>query len=457
MKNKLVIYLRWSLLALFVALITTASYLHITNGGAKSPSIHALCPYGGLESLYQLFTTGSFVSKIFAGTLVLFLITIILAIIFRRSFCGLICPFGAIQEFFAKLGQKLFKRKFIVSSKVDRPLRYLKYVILIITIFYAWRTAGLWMSPYDPWSAYAHLPEGLSSVWAESAIGLVILVVTIAGSMLYDRFFCKYLCPMGAIYGFIGKISPFKIKRNENVCISCGKCNKVCPMNINVQNVKEVKSAECINCQTCVLNCPKAGVLENSLAGKPLKPIIVIGLIMVLFFGSILIFQATGVYKLLPDKPKAGETIKLDEVKGYMTIKDAAESTGTELEEFYKKYEIPGNVPSDTMMKDISKSVDGYELDKVKEKLAGQDNEANQGENSAATLAEEDGSKPEVDLSAVKGSMTIKDAAKAANIGLKEFYKLFRIPDNIPSNTYMKDIGKNVPGYDFRQIKEGNQ
>jgi polyferredoxin len=110
----MIIYIRWLLLAVFVILVTVASYLHIANGGGKSPSIHALCPYGGLESLFQVFTTGSFVSKIFAGTMILFGITVVLAIVFRRSFCGLICPFGAIQEFFAKIGQKLFKRKFII-------------------------------------------------------------------------------------------------------------------------------------------------------------------------------------------------------------------------------------------------------------------------------------------------------------------------------------------------------
>jgi len=367
--NKLIMYLRWSLLALFTILVTTATYLHIEKGGAQSPSVHALCPFGGLESLYQLFTAGSFVSKIFEGTMVLFGITLIVAIIFRRSFCGLICPFGAIQEFFAKIGQKVFKRKFIVPPKIDKPLRYLKYIILIVTVFYAWQTAGLWMAPYDPWSAYTHLPEGLASVWSESAVGLIILGITLIGSLLYDRFFCKYLCPMGALYGIIGKISPFKVVRNENVCISCGKCSNVCPMNIDVQHTKEVKSAECINCQTCVLSCPKAGALESKEGKKSVKPIIVMALVMVVFFGSIFAFQAAGVYKLLPEQLKAGESITFGEIKGYMTIKEAAEATKTELKEFYEQLEIPENVPTGTKMKEISTIAVGYDFDKTKESL----------------------------------------------------------------------------------------
>lgn len=363
-------YLRWILLALITLFITTESYLHIFQGGGVSPSIHALCPFGGLESLYQIFTTGSLISKIFAGTLILFGITVLLAVLFRRSFCGLLCPFGAIQEFFGKIGQKVFKKRLIMPSKIDKPLRYLKYLVLLITVFYAWKTAGLWMSPYDPWSAYGHLSEGLESVWKESAVGLILLVITLIGSLLYDRFFCKYLCPMGALYGIIGKVSPFKVVRNENTCIDCEKCNRSCPMNIDIQHAKEVKSAECINCQICVLECPKPGALENKKGQKSMKPLLVIALVVVVFFGSILAFKVAGVYTVLPAPLKAGETINFEEIKGYMTIREAAEATHTDLEQFYQTFKIPENVPQETMIKEISKTVPDYSLDKVKESLS---------------------------------------------------------------------------------------
>jgi ferredoxin len=368
-KNKKIEYLRWSLLTLFVVLVSIAGYMHQVLGGAKAPSIHALCPFGGLESLYAFFTTGDLISKIFAGTMILFAITLVIALIFRRSFCGLICPFGAIQEFFGKIGHALFKKKFIMPEKIDKPLRYLKYVILAITVFYAWKTAGLWMSPYDPWTAYTHLPEGLSSVWSESAIGLTILVITVIGSLLYHRFFCKYLCPMGAFYAIVGKFSPHRVVRDENKCIDCGICTKKCPVNIDVQHLKEIKSSECLNCQTCVLNCPKEGALELKQGKKTISPLVTIIIVMALFFGSIFAFQAAGIYKLTPDALKIGESINYDEIKGYMTIEEAAKSTKTELKDFYIKFKIPENVPKNVKMKEIKNVSPGYDLDVVKESL----------------------------------------------------------------------------------------
>jgi ferredoxin len=367
--NKYVRYLRIGLLAIFTVLVTVAATLHIAKGGAANPSIHAICPFGGLESLYQVFTAGTFISKIFSGTLILFFITVAIAILFRRSFCGLICPFGAIQEFFAKVGRLIFKKQLKMPAKIDRPLRYLKYIILVITAVFAWKTAGLWMAPYDPWSVYGHLSEGFKTIWAESAVGVVLLIVTIIGSMVYDRFFCKYLCPMGALYGVIGKISPFKIVRDESACISCGMCSKVCPVNIDVQTLQEIKSAECLNCQICVLDCPKKGALENKVGKRTLKPWVVIILVIVLFFGSILAFQAAGIYQMTPNRLAAGETIHYGEDKGYMSITEAADSTKTGLKEFYGVFKIPADVPAETKMKEIVNVAPEYNFEVIKQSL----------------------------------------------------------------------------------------
>ncbi|MBK5245552.1 MAG: 4Fe-4S binding protein, partial [Eubacteriaceae bacterium] len=241
---------KWSRLLILVGLliwITYESYMHQVLGGGKSPSIHALCPYGALESLYTLLFTGSFIKKIYSGTVVLLGLTVILAILFRRSFCGLLCPFGVLQELFGKLRQKLFMRRFIIPLKVDRVARYLKYVVLLLTLGMAWYYGSLWLAPYDPYSAYSHLSSIAGSIEEDpfAIIGFALLFITLVGSFLYDRFFCKYLCPVGAFYAIIGKTSPTKIERDDNLCVHCKKCNKTCPVNIDIEQSDIITDAEC--------------------------------------------------------------------------------------------------------------------------------------------------------------------------------------------------------------------
>jgi polyferredoxin len=367
--NKYIKYLRWVLLGFFLVMVTRESYLHQVQGGGVAPSIHALCPYGGLETFYSLVFGGTFLQKIFSGTMILLGITVVLALIFRRSFCGLICPFGALQEFFGIIGKKIFHKRFIIPLIIDKLLRYLKYVVLIVTIYFAWKTAGLWMDPYDPWAAYGHISAGFTSLTTEYLIGTITLVTILLGSMLYDRFFCKYLCPMGAVYGIISKLSPSKIVRNKEGCIDCGLCTKSCQMNIDVANIDKVTSSECISCQACVLSCPKAGALEYKTGKKTLKTLTVIILVIGMFISGVVISKTVGVFQVLPKKITAESKINVEEIKGYMTIKEVSIGTKIELKEVYKKLGIPESVPESTKLKEVKNFVEGFEVDAAREKL----------------------------------------------------------------------------------------
>ena len=358
--NKLLKKLRYVLLAIFLIHSTVEAYLHQLLGGGKEPSIHALCPYGGLESLYSLIFGGTFIQKIFSGTLIILIITLLIALIFRRSFCGLICPFGALQEFFGLIGKKIFKKRFIIPEKIDKLLRYLKYIVLLLTLFLAWKTAGLWVSSYDPWAVYGHITAGITSLVEENLIGLIILMVTIVGSLLYDRFFCKYICPMGAFYGLISKLSPSKITRNEDTCVNCGLCNKNCPVNIKVTELKEIKSAECINCQSCILSCPKNNTLEFKVKNKSIKPVFIALFVFLIFFGGIGITKLTGLYEVLPPPITAETKITAEEIKGYMTLEDLSNGL---------KLDLPTSISKETKLKDIPNIIPDFEVEGAREIL----------------------------------------------------------------------------------------
>ncbi|ADG81039.1 4Fe-4S binding protein [Thermincola potens] len=369
MTNKGLRYLRWGLLAAILVYITVAAFLHQQSGPEKAASIHALCPYGGLETLYSLMFSGSFVKKIFSGTMVLLVLSLIITLLFRRSFCGLLCPFGALQEFFAKLGQKVLGKRYTMPDKIDIPLRYLKYLVLLITLLGAWITGTLWMSPYDPYAAYAHLSAGFTELAEEYFIGLILLVVTVIGSFVYDRFFCKYLCPAGAFYGILGKLSPNKVERNEAKCIHCRLCSKSCPVNIDVEKATTVTTAECINCQECVNVCPQNGAIAIKQGKKEIPALAVIGLVMGIFFGGILVAQATGFYKTLPAPVTEGSIVNVEEIRGSMTLADVAKGTGLSQDVLYKKLGIPENVPPETRLKDVSQYVEGFSPETARELL----------------------------------------------------------------------------------------
>ena len=220
--------------------VTVLAFLHQRLQGI--PSIDAIDPFGGLETLLKLIAGGEFIKKIEPGTIVLFGAIVALGLVLSRFFCGWFCAFGALQGVFGWLGKKVFGRRFKVPRKLDSILRWVKYPLLVAIVFFTWRAGELVIRPYDPLAAYGHLSAGLPAVWAEFAVGLVMLLLILALSTLYDRVFCKYLCPLGTVNAILGRIPIFRIKREASTCISCSKCDRICPMNIEVSKAQAIDS-----------------------------------------------------------------------------------------------------------------------------------------------------------------------------------------------------------------------
>jgi polyferredoxin len=358
---------RLSILGVILVGSMLIHYLHL-NGGVRYPSVHSICPFGGIENLWAWLAGRANIQKIFSGTMVLFFLTIVFAIIFRRSFCGNICPFGAVQELLGLITPKKVK----IQKAIDKHLRKGKYIVLVLSVFMAWITLSLWLSPFDPWAAFAHIYKG-EEMLEEYLIGTFVLIATIIASLFISRSFCKYLCPAGALYGIIGKLSPYKIIRDSAKCINCKECTNKCPMDIEVHNLQNVTSAECINCNKCVEVCPGANsMISANLAGFKIKPLIAIIASVVIFFGSIFILDTMGLYTVsLPTEAEIvenAEYLGISDLRGSMTIEQGAFYTGKELEDFYKIMEIPTDVPKDTQMKYINQYVPDYDFHLIKAK-----------------------------------------------------------------------------------------
>ncbi len=252
--------------------IIAVNHTQSESGGGGVPffsqaSVHAICPFGGVEALYQYLSAGSFIPKIFESSFILMFIGLLLALFFGPVICGWVCPLGTIQEWVAILGRKLFRRRYnnFVPEKLDYILRYARYIVLALVIYFTAQGAALVFADYDPYFALFHF-------WAaDTAIGaLIVLGITLVAALFVERPWCKYLCPYGALLGVFNLFRIFQIKRDEGLCEMDKACDRACPMNITVSAKKIIRDHQCISCMECTTeaSCPFAGVVEFSVGGK---------------------------------------------------------------------------------------------------------------------------------------------------------------------------------------------
>ena len=251
----------------FFALIALIAVNHSLEEAGKaipilsSASLHAICPFGGVVSVYQFITTGTFVRKVHSASFILMWIVFALTVFLGPVFCGWVCPFGSIQEWFGKLGRKIFKKRFnrLIPYKVDRILRYLRYLVLGLIVYVTAATGTLMFANIDPYFA-------LFNFWTSEVtiVSVIILIVVLLLSLVVERPFCKYACPYGTVLGVFNLFRIFKIRRNTSTCINCKACDRSCPMNVPVSTSGAVRNHQCISCLKCTSEqaCPVGKTVE---------------------------------------------------------------------------------------------------------------------------------------------------------------------------------------------------
>ena len=258
----------------FSAFIIISSVRHATSL-EQLPSIDATCPFGGIATLWTYISSGgsTYIQKIHPSNLVVLAVVLIGAMLAGGTFCGWICPMGALQDALNWVRGKLKIREARVPRKLDRILRYGRYVMLAGILYATISTIKLWFSNFDPYRTIFSLEWLFEFNWAEHWVAYVSAIVILLASLIIPRFWCRYLCPLGAILGVLQRISPLKVRRDTSLCISCGKCDKACPMHLDVSTVSAV-THDCTGCQKCTGVCPVDGALEISLGAlKPLAPV----------------------------------------------------------------------------------------------------------------------------------------------------------------------------------------
>lgn len=193
-------------------------------------------------------------------------------VLLGRFVCGFLCPFGFLQDLLHKI--KLPKIK--VPKRIDKPLRYLKYAILLIPVIllpiFLTNQYGMAQPYFCQWICPAGTLEGgipllIKNEPLRETIGFLfnwkmgILVLIIAVSIFIYRPFCKYICPLGAFYSLFNKFSFYQMNVDKLKCNGCKTCEKQCKMNVKI--TKDINSVECIRCGECKKACPKGAITSG--------------------------------------------------------------------------------------------------------------------------------------------------------------------------------------------------
>ncbi|MZP29405.1 4Fe-4S binding protein [Heliobacterium undosum] len=260
--SRRVTLVRWLSLLFFVGLTSYIGLRHqIVGGGPQGAApLDTFCIFGGIETLWSYATTGKFLAKTNMANLVLLAAGIILVLVAGAGFCGWICPLGAVQEWLGGLGKKLFGKTLTVPPSVDLPLRALRFLFLALILYMTVLDNKLWFEPYDPFKVLFHFEF-------ETTTSIVVLALFVALSLPIERFWCRYLCPLSAVYSLVSPLSLFKLKRQAHACIDCGACTRNCPVGIDVQHCGTIPDGRCIKCLQCMESCPKPDALVLE-AGK---------------------------------------------------------------------------------------------------------------------------------------------------------------------------------------------
>lgn len=231
----------------------------------RPAGVEGWLPIAGLMNLKYWLLSGE-IPRVHPAAMFLLVTFLATAFLFRKAFCSWLCPIGTISEYLWRAGEKIFKRNFFLPRWLDLSLRGLKYFLLG---FFVWAISmmsvlGIRDFMQSPYGLIADV-KMLNFFRHIGETGLIVLSVLVVASIFVPNFWCRFLCPYGALLGLTSWFSPVRIRRNAETCIDCAKCAKVCPAALPVDKLVQIRSVECTGCLECVAVCPAQDTLLLSL------------------------------------------------------------------------------------------------------------------------------------------------------------------------------------------------
>jgi polyferredoxin len=292
---------------------------------SRPAGVEGFLPISGLISARYLFMSGS-VHPVHPAALVLLLAIIAISILLKKAFCSWICPVGTISEALASWSVQLFGRRLKLPRLLDAPLRGVKYLLLLFfvyAVFFAMTGPDLLGFLESPYNQVADV-KMLDFFARPSPFTVKVLGVLVLLSIVVPYSWCRYLCPYGALLGFVSLSSPLKITRNAATCIDCSLCTKACPSHLPVERLGRVTSDECIGCLSCVAACPVTSALQvktPSTVSRPVRPALFAAVLLVIFFGAIGGARLLGIWNSRISNAEFSERIRERDQPKYIHVR----------------------------------------------------------------------------------------------------------------------------------------
>lgn len=221
--------------------------------------------YQILRMIIPIIFTGIMIAGIMSKNIFVMLVFMGSSLLAGAFYCGWLCPFGIVQEWLGKAARFLKIPRFSIPRKLEKWLRFSRYILLGLSTF-GFAVVLFLISPFGTFSGIL-----MSNVTYITTGAWILLGVFLVLSLFSDRPFCRYFCTEGARYGGVSLLRIFTIRRNEETCISCKKCDRKCPVQIPVSEKRHIRNGQCINCFECIAACPVENTLTYGWAFKKNK------------------------------------------------------------------------------------------------------------------------------------------------------------------------------------------
>lgn len=280
----------------FYRFVQIVSSGHAGTVAVRPDGIEGFLPISGLLGTAS-WVKGGGINTIHPAAVIIFITVILVSLLMRRSFCSWICPVAALSESAWKGGFRLLRRNPRLPSWLDIGLRSLKYLLMVFIIYFiaiAMSSDELLKFIHSDYHKIADV-RLMNFFLHISPLAFGIIAALVVLSVVLRNPFCRYLCPYGALLGLVATLSPLRVTRNVDRCVSCGVCSQVCPTYIDVMNKTSVASPECIACWRCVSHCRFNEALSMRAVGRFTVPgFVFAALVLLLFFGGSVVGKLSG-------------------------------------------------------------------------------------------------------------------------------------------------------------------